>query len=52
MRVLEPLNALCEMPILQDYIVYIYWFLMSVIVWPVCSLVIFISDHFSGHMWT
>lgn len=51
MGVLSALNAIFHVPILGDYIVYAYWYLILLLS-PFVGLGIIVYDHLSGHIWT
>lgn len=48
---LDALNAFFHIPVLHDYLVYSFWFVMMLLS-PLVGMAVILYDLLSGHIWT
>lgn len=48
---LDVVNTFFHIPVLNDYMMYCFWFTMMLLS-PFVGMGIFLHDHLSGHIWT
>jgi hypothetical protein len=51
MALVDIVNGIFHIPVLADYLVYSFWFILLILA-PFIGLGIVIYDHISGHIWT